>query len=69
MIMLLAQIALAVPAMLGLLVIYHIVRKQEKPADTSNRIGKARLVWFALTKEGDFVGMYPWLANDEGDNV
>lgn len=54
---------------LGGVVVYHIAREQKPPADSSNRIGKLRLVWFALTKEEDFVGMYPWLANDEGDNV
>lgn len=54
---------------LGLLVIWHIARPQHAPADTSNRINKARLLWFALTREELFVSTFPWLRRDELDNV
>lgn len=54
---------------LGLLVIWHIARPQRAPADTSNRINKARLLWFALTREELFVGALPWLRRDELANV
>lgn len=56
---------------LGILVFWHIARRQRKPADTSNRINKVRLVWFALTREDLFAasGDYPWLRNDEYENV
>jgi len=61
---------MALPSVLGLLVIFHVfVRSKNPPADTSNRINHFRLVWFALTREGLFVGLFPWLKNDEYDNV
>lgn len=54
---------------LGLFIIYHIARPQKAPADISNRINKIRLLWFALTREELFVGLFPWLKSDELDNV
>lgn len=56
---------------LGGLVFFHILRPQRRPADRSNRINKVRLVWFALTREDLFAatGNYPWLLNDEYENV
>lgn len=55
--------------LVGMFVFFHILRPQEPPADESNRINKIRLVWFALTREYLFVGMFPWMKNDELDNV
>lgn len=55
--------------LLGMFVIYHIVRPQHAPADTSNRINKIRLFWFVLTREELFVDTFSWLKNDELDNV
>ena len=69
MLLTLLQIAGIIPLMLGLFVIYHIVRPQQPPADTSNRINKIRLVWFALTREQLFTGTFPWLTRDEMDNI
>ena len=57
------------PAALGLFVLWHIFRPQQKPVDESNRINKIRLVWFALTREELFVDKFPWLLNDELKNV
>lgn len=54
---------------LGLLVIWHIARPQQRPADASNRINKVRLVWFALTREDLFTDIMPWLTRDEHSNV
>jgi len=54
---------------LGAFVIWHIARPQRRPADTSNRINKARLLWFALTREDLFVDVFPWLRRDELANV
>ena len=54
---------------LGLFVIFHIARPQKKPADVSNRINKVRLLWFALTREDLFTPIFPWLQNDELENV
>jgi hypothetical protein len=61
---------MALPALLGALVIYHVfVRGKRNPADKSNRINHLRLVWFALTREDKFVGQFPWLKNDEWENM
>lgn len=57
------------PALLGALVLIHIFRPQKSPADSSNRINKIRLMWFALTREELFVPIFPWLKNDEFDNM
>lgn len=60
---------LLLPAALGLLVIYHVmIRGKHSPADKSNRINHLRLVWFAMTREEAFVGLFPWLKNDEWEN-
>ena len=59
----------SVPSLIGLLVIYHIARPQRPPADTSNRINKLRLVWFALTREDVLAPHIPWLRRDEADNM
>ncbi len=56
-------------SLIGLFVCWHIVRPQRRPADTSNRLNKARLLWFALTREDMFLPIFPWLAHDERDNV
>lgn len=61
---------LVVPGFLGLLVIYHVfIRGKRAPADKSNRINHLRLVWFALTREDKFTGLFPWLEHDEWDNM
>ena len=54
---------------LGLFTLYHWFRPQKAPADTSNRINAVRLWWFALTREDLFVEQFPWLKNDELDNI
>lgn len=54
---------------LGGFVLFHIFRPQHEPADTSNRINKIRLLWFCLTREDLFIDTFPWLKNDELDNV
>jgi hypothetical protein len=56
-------------ALLGVLTVYHWLRPQKAPADTSNRINKIRLWWFALTREDKFVFMFPWLKKDEWENL
>jgi hypothetical protein len=60
---------LLVPGLIGLLVIWHVARPQRSPADTSNRINKIRLLWFALTREELFADVFPWLRRDEHDNI
>ena len=64
-------IALMVPfTITGYYVVYNVlIRKQKKPANESNRLNHARLVWFALTREDKFVELFPWLKNDEWENI
>lgn len=65
-------------SIVGLFTFYHLLRKQHEPADKSNRINAIRLWWFALTREEKFTDLYkvgtgepafPWLKNDEWDNI
>lgn len=62
-------IAGLIPTLIGMFVMFHLLRPQKAPADKTNRINKIRLFWFALTRENLFVGTFPWLKNDELDNV
>lgn len=55
--------------LIGAFTVFHWLRPQRSPADTSNRINAIRLWWFALTREDLFVGQFPWLKNDELENV
>ena len=54
---------------IGLFTFFHILREQNSPVDASNRINKIRLWWFVLTREELFVDTFPWLKQDEYDNV
>jgi len=54
---------------LGTFVFVQILMPAKSPADKSNRINKIRLVWFALTRPELFVDAFPWLKNDELDNI
>ena len=64
------MVFMSVPAAFGLLVFFHVfVRKKTSPADASNRINHFRLVWFALTREEKFVDVFPWMKNDEMENI
>lgn len=65
----LLQVVGIIGLLFSLFVAYHILRPQKSPADTSNRINKIRLLWFCLTREDLFVKIFPWLKNDELDNV
>lgn len=54
----------------GLFIFFHIfVKGAKKPADTSNRINKFRLFWFAITRPELFVDTFEWMKNDELDNM
>ena len=66
---LLLHLATAPLLLIGLLVIYHVARPQKAPADTSNRINKIRLIWFALTREDWLSRRIEWLRFDEMYNV
>lgn len=57
------------PLGIGLLTIFFWVKPSKVPADKSNRINGIRLWWFALTRKELFVDTFPWLKNDELDNL
>ena len=57
------------PTMLGVLTMVFWFKASAAPADGSNRINRIRLWWFVLTRPELFVGTFPWLTNDEYDNV
>lgn len=65
-----ALMVLLIPtAMVGVLVLHNVlVRPKTPPCDESNRIAHLRLVWFALTREEEFVDKFPWLKEDEWNN-
>jgi hypothetical protein len=65
----LAHIAALPVLLIGLLVCYHVARPQKLPADTSNRINKIRLIWFALSREDWLAGQIEWLRRDELENL
>lgn len=65
----LLQVVGIIGLLFSLFVAYHVLRPQKSPADTSNRINKIRLLWFALTRENLFVPFFEWLKHDELDNV
>ncbi len=64
-----ALLGLLFLAGLGAFVLFSILRPQKSPADTSNRINKIRLIWFALRREDLFVPFFEWLKHDELVNV
>lgn len=53
----------------GLFTFFHLLRPSSAPVDSSNRINRLRLWWFCLTREELFVDTFPWLRNDELDNI
>ena len=55
--------------LLGVFVFIQLLRSSNAPADTSNRINRIRLVWFALTRPELFVSQFQWLSKDELENV
>jgi hypothetical protein len=58
---------LSTPGLLGLYVIWHIVRPQKAPADTTNRINKIRLLHYVMTREDVMARIIDWLRKDEGE--
>lgn len=62
---LLVTIALLAPFILiGAFVVYQVAKKQEPPADTSNRIGHIALIWEACTAPHRFAESRPYLKYD-----
>lgn len=63
-------IFLALPFIaMGAITFYNaFVRRKKGKVDKSNRFNHLRLIWFATTREDKFVGLFPWLKNDEWEN-
>lgn len=58
---------MAVPALLGTVVLFYVfVLPMRPPADTSNRIAHLRLVWWALRQPEKFVDKFHWVTMDGG---
>jgi hypothetical protein len=55
--------------LVGLITFVHLFKGLRAPADESNRINHIRLWWFSLTRPELFAGTFPWMLNDEYDNV
>lgn len=65
---LLVTMALLTPFILiGVFVVYQVAKKQEPPADTSNRIGHIALIWEACTAPDRFAEFRSYLKYDVSD--
>lgn len=60
--------AITIPGLIGLFNMVHWLKPAEG-IDRSNVINRIRLWWFALTRPGLFVEIFPWLTQDELDNI
>jgi hypothetical protein len=58
-----------VATMIGLITLTQFIKTKKLPMDGSNRINHIRLWWFALTRPELFVDTFPWLKEDEYDNI
>ena len=69
--MVLALLILAMLPMwlIGMFIFIQLIRSKKSPMDKSNRINHIRLIWFALTRPELFVAEFPWLKQDELDNL
>jgi len=66
--LLIALIALLTPfVMIGVFVVYQVVKKQKPPADESNRIGHIALIWEACTAPHRFADFRLYLKYDVSD--
>ena len=66
--LLIALIALLTPfVMIGVFVVYQVVKKQKPPADESNRIGHIALIWEACTAPHRFAEFRLYLKYDVSD--
>ena len=58
-------LALSAPFILiGAFVVYQVAKKQEQPADESNRLGHIALIWEACTAPDRFAEFRPYLKYD-----
>ena len=57
------------PLLIGILTVGTWALPVKQPADTSNRINRIRLWWYAISAPHRFVGNFNWLKGDESDNL
>ena len=57
------------PLLIGMLTVGSWALPIKQPADTSNRINRIRLWWYAISAPHRFVGNFYWLRGDETDNL
>lgn len=55
--------------LIGMLVLFHLMKPMKEPADTSNRIAHIKLFWLCLNKPHIFVDAFPFLKNDVEENL
>ena len=53
----------------GAVTIFYWIKPAEGGVDPSNVINRIRLWWFACKRPYLFIDVFPWLKNDELDNV
>jgi hypothetical protein len=58
-----------IATLIGVVTLVQFARNKLPPADESNRINHIRLWWFVITRPELFVDSFPWLKNDEYNNV
>jgi uncharacterized membrane protein YkgB len=58
-----------IATLIGLITLIQFARNKLPPADESNRINHIRLWWFVITRPELFVNTFPWLKNDELENM
>jgi hypothetical protein len=58
-----------IATLIGFVTLLQFAKNKIPPADESNRINHIRLWWFVLTRPELFVNTFPWLKNDELENM
>ena len=57
------------PLLVGILTVGSWALPVKQPADTSNRINRIRLWWYAISAPHRFVKNFYWMTGDETDNL
>ncbi len=66
---LLIGLAILTPfTLIGLLVVIKLFKKYDE-IDDSNIFNRGRVFWFSLTRMDKMVKVFPWLRNDEWENM
>jgi len=61
---------MVLPFLVGCFTIFLCWRfLQAEVTDSSNVFNPVRVIWFAMTKPGKLVEIWPWIEKDEGQNL